>query len=179
MPESINGWPVIQGFGDPRLAAGKVPGAKRNLTTRKEVLPLFLALAADYHRWVEPIDEGALDDWGYAYRPSRTSSAWSNHASGTAIDLNASKEGSRNPANRQWFARLGRIDQVKRIKKIYPIVNWGGDWSDRYYDPMHWELKAGTTHADVQRLIKKLGIKPDGTRTRNWAGIPLVKGKPE
>jgi hypothetical protein len=31
---------------------------------------------------------------------------------------------------------------------------------------MHWELKSGTTLADVQRVIAKLGIKPDGTRTK-------------
>ena len=178
MPDSINGWPVIQGYGDPRLSTGKVPGANRKLTCRKEALPLFLALAADYHRWVAPIDQGTLDDWGYSYRPSRVSDAWSNHASGTAIDLNASKEGSRSLANRKWYSVAGRMDQIKRIKRIYPIVNWGGDWSDRYYDPMHWELKKGTSQADVARLIKKLGIKPDGTRTKNWAGVPLVGGRP-
>lgn len=178
MPNSINGWPVIESYGDPRLATGKVPGANRKLTTRREVLPLFLALAADYDRWVAPIDEGKLDDWGYAYRPSRVNTSWSNHASGTAIDLNAAAEGSRSLSNRKWYARLGRINQVKRIKRIYAILNWGGDWSDRYYDPMHWELKKGTSLADVQKLIKKLGIKPDGTRTRNWAGIPLKGGQP-
>lgn len=179
MPNSINGWTVIDSYSDPRLATGKVPGANRKLVARKEALPLFLALAADYHNWVAAIDKGTLDDWGYAYRPSRVNSNWSNHASGTAIDLNASKEGSRNLRNRKWYSLAGRMNQVKRIKRIYPIVNWGGDWSDKYYDPMHWELKKGTSVADVQRLIKKLGIKPNGTRTRNWAGIPLRAGRPQ
>jgi hypothetical protein len=31
---------------------------------------------------------------------------------------------------------------------------------------MHWELRAGITLADVQRVIAKLGIQPDGTRRK-------------
>jgi hypothetical protein len=31
---------------------------------------------------------------------------------------------------------------------------------------MHWELKAGTTLTDVERIIAKLGIQPDGTRRK-------------
>ena len=39
-------------------------------------------------------------------------------------------------------------------------------WEAAWSDPMHWELKAGTTVADVQRVIAKLGIQPDGTRRK-------------
>jgi hypothetical protein len=31
---------------------------------------------------------------------------------------------------------------------------------------MHWELKPGTTVADVRRVIKKLGIDENGRRAK-------------
>jgi len=160
---SINGWPVLKP-GDGRLKTGTIPGTKIRLTTRDVCLPFFLALAADYNEMIEPLSLGRNDDGGYAYRVSRESELWSNHASGTAIDLNWSGHGSRNLVNRKWWA-LGRNKKATDvIKKRYRIVNWGGDWSDRYYDPMHWELKAGTNTASVRGMLHSLGINPDGTR---------------
>ena len=164
-PKSINGWPVLPP-GDRRLATGTVPGTKVRLTLRREVLPFFLALAADYNETIEPLSLGKNDDGGYCYRESRVSPNWSNHASGTAIDLNWSGHGSRNLANRKWWNLRRNKTAVDVIKKRYKIVNWGGDWSDRYYDPMHWELKRGTSVADVERLIDKLGIDAKGVRAR-------------
>lgn len=174
MPNSINGWPVLDPGSD-KLATGKVPNANRRLTTRREALPLFLALAADYHRWVTPIDVGTVDDGGYSYRKSRINASWSNHSSGTAIDINWSREGSRSLSNRQFWAQLKNLLAVRRLKATYPILNWGGDWSDRYYDPMHWELKKATTVGDVNHLIAKLDITTDGVRTRTRTGRKLRK----
>lgn len=174
MPNSINGWPVLEP-GSKHLATGKVPNADRRLTTRREALPLFLALAADYHRWVKPIDVGTWDEGGYNYRKSRVNSSWSNHSSGTAIDINWSKEGSQSLRNKRFWAWPKHKLAIRRLKALYPILNWGGDWSDRYYDPMHWELKKGTTVADVDRLIAKLGITNAGVRTRTKTGRKLRK----
>ena len=58
----------------------------------EKVAPLLVTFAAEFHEHIEPIDEGQLDDWGYCFRNVRGSSDnLSNHSSGTAIDLNATK----------------------------------------------------------------------------------------
>lgn len=160
---SINGWLVLRP-GDKRLSTGTVPGTKIRLTLRDVCLPFFLALAADYNTMIEPLSLGRNDDGGYAFRTSRESTRWSNHASGTAIDLNWSGHGSRNLANRKWWDLRRNRTATDEIKARYKIVNWGGDWSDRFYDPMHWELKAGTNSAAVRGMIIKLGIDANGLR---------------
>lgn len=160
---SINGWLVLRP-GDKRLSTGTVPGTKIRLTLRDVCLPFFLALASDYNTMIEPLSLGRNDDGGYAFRTSRKSTRWSNHASGTAIDLNWSGHGSRNLANRKWWDLRRNRTATDEIKARYKIVNWGGDWSDRFYDPMHWELKAGTNSAAVRGMIMKLGIDANGLR---------------
>ena len=168
---SLNGWPVIQGSGDPRLRTGWVPGADRRLTTRKEALPLFLAVAADWHRWIHTIDDGAVDTGGYANRDARAvPGRKSNHASGTAIDIDWSGVGAPVAKNRVFWKT--KESQMRRILKIYSILNWGGDWSPAYWDPMHIELRPGSNVGNVHFIIDKLGIGQDGVRSKNRFGLP-------
>jgi hypothetical protein len=173
MATSINGWPVLDGgYSDPRFKSLPIPGCPaRKLLLRAEVLPLFLALAADYHRTIARLDVGAWDDWAYSYRAARFSTSMSDHSSGTAIDLNATAEGALGHGPLSWWKTGNRALQARRLKKRYEIVMWGGatelggDYRlSNTTDWMHWALKPGTTLADVQRVIKKLGIRPDGTR---------------
>lgn len=169
---SLNGWPVIPKSGDPRLRTGAVPGADRRLTTRREALPLFLAVAADWHRWVHPIDRGPVDTGGYINRDARgVPGRKSNHASGTAIDIDWSGVGAPTARNRIFWRSKDK--QMRRILKIYSILNWGGNWSPAYWDPMHLELRSGSNLGDVHRVIKKLGINNDGVRTKNRFGLPI------
>lgn len=177
MPTSINGWEVLDNppWSDPRLETKPVPGVpSRKLKLRREVLPLFLALAKDYHDTIEPIDQGDLDDWSYSYRDARYSSSWSDHASGTAIDLNASKEGWLGMNNYSWWANPSRYKAAQAIKARYEVVMWGGskDFGGDYYngstvDWMHWAIKPGVTVAQVQDVIRKLGIDENGVRRGN------------
>jgi len=34
----------------------------------EKVAPLLVGFAAEFHKLIEPIDQGALDDWGYCFR---------------------------------------------------------------------------------------------------------------
>lgn len=163
LPTSLNRWSVLKP-GDRRLVTGTVPGTKVRLTLRVEVLPYFLAMAADYDSTIEPLALGRNDDGGYAYRPARSGDGWSNHASGTAIDLNWTGHGSRNLANRKWWNLRRNKTAVDVIKSRYKLLAWGGDWSDRFYDPMHWELRPGTSVAMVEKDIARLRIAPNGVR---------------
>lgn len=174
MPTSINGWVVLDNppWSDPRLETKPIPGVpNRKLTMRREVLPLFLALAKDYHDTIAPLDEGELDDWSYSYRDARYSSSWSDHASGTAVDLNAGKEGWLGMANYSFWADPKRHKAAQAIKARYEVVMWGGskDFGGDYYngstvDWMHWAIKPGVSLAQVQAVIKKLGIDENGNR---------------
>lgn len=180
MPSSINGWPVLDGWSDPRLVTKTVPGTTRRLALRDVAAPLLLALAADYHHAVAPIDQGAFDDWSFDRRPARAADDWSNHASATAMDLNSSKEGAQGTAVFAWWQQFNRAAKARRIRRRYRIVNWGAwsgiaddphtpeteGWSMGGSDPMHWELKKGTTVADVQREIARLRIDGNGIRRR-------------
>jgi hypothetical protein len=187
MPNSINGWPVLDNppWSDPRLDKKPIPGVpNRTLMLRREVLPLFLALATDYHRMIAPVNEGALDDWAYSYRPARFSSSWSDHASGTAIDLNASKEGWLGMNNYSWWAHPIRRAKIAALLRRYgKCLLWGGsrDFGGAYtngpsVDWMHWAIKPGVTVADVQALCKRLRIDENGVR-HNAKGKPILPKK--
>lgn len=167
---SINGWEVIESYGDPKLDMKRVPGTTVMLKMHKEVLPLFLALVADYNKEVaklRPRETGAFNPRKSQLSPSK----WSDHASGTAVDINWNHEGAVGPNGGMKTMTKKQIEACAELKKRYEIVIWGGDKkrggdyvTPSYWDPMHYALKPGTTLAQVRRVIKKLGIKPNGKR---------------
>jgi hypothetical protein len=112
------------------------------------VAPLLVGFAAEFHNLIEPLDVGSLDDWGYAYRDVRgVPGKLSNHASGTAIDLNASKH----PLGKVGTFEAAKVPMIRALAKKYGLI-WGGDWSRK--DEMHFEI--GINPAKVVALIKKL-----------------------
>ena len=166
MPSSINGWAVLN-WGDPRLKSIVVPGTTIKLSMRNVTAPLFAALAADYHKTVAPLRAGEV--WSHDYRPARAAAAWSDHSSGTAVDLNSAHEGAQGPHGGMSTMTSAQIAACVAIKHKYQIVIWGGDKArggdfqkPANWDPMHYALKPGTTIADVQAVITKLRIGPDG-----------------
>ena len=174
MPNSLNGWPVLAP-GSSQLVTKAIPSVKRRITMRKDVIPLFLAMAYDYHYWASALDVGSTDEGGYNYRKSRVvTTRWSNHSSGTAVDLNWSVEGALNSAiGKAFFSEPEVRKAITVIKAIYgDVLDWGGDWRTQK-DYMHWEIKPGTSAAEVAALIKHLGIRANGVRTRNAMGEPI------
>lgn len=173
MVATINGWEGISSASSPLLATGTVPGTSKRLTLRRDVLPLFLAFYADWNRTVLPLDGHPLDGW--AYREARTGAGLSNHSSGTAADANYDSL----LADHQRHMTPSQIAAVHALLDKYVdshgrrVFGWGGDWRVGVYcDEMHLELAQAsaigaqgraTTTADVQAVISRLGINPDGT----------------
>lgn len=126
-----NGWEGIDDSDDPRLVSfpwvtGKVRGG--------DVAVVLAHFAERFNAEVEPID--VASSWGWAYRPVRGhDEGLSNHASGTAIDLNA-------PAHPLGSSGTFTDDQVARLRalidELAPVLAWGGDF-DRP-DEMHVEI---------------------------------------
>lgn len=151
MVASQNGW--VANAPD-RVASQLVPGTAVSLRVRKDSPGLLLLeVASAFDRTVQDIDNarGALDDWGYAEREIRGGVELSNHASGTAIDLNA----TRWPLGSEASVNLNaaQIAQVRRIVGVTGgVVRWGGDYTGRK-DPMHFEINDGQDLADCDRAL--------------------------
>lgn len=164
MSTSQNGYPVLEVRYDgplPRLRRWVIPGTGRHLILRDGSAGfVLLHLALWLHETVERIDHGVWDEWGWASRPVRGSSTTtSNHASGTACDLNATlhplgKRGTFSPAQAKRIRRRLRIMYLG-------MVRWGGDYRIRA-DEMHFELVRPL--GSVERLARGLMRTKRGRR---------------
>jgi hypothetical protein len=151
---SQNGWTVLESA----PAAVTVPGTDVRLTIRPgDVAVVLLEVARRFHDEVEPIDRGIRDDWGWAYRPIRgKNSGFSNHASATAIDLNATQHprGVRNtftPAQERAVRRILAATRDERTGR--EVVRWGEDYQSTV-DGMHFEINADA--AAVARVANRI-----------------------
>lgn len=129
----------------------KIPGTTRELRVRKGPAgDLLIWVAAQFHKRVEKIDGGQLDDWGYAERPIRGSQVLSNHASGTAIDLNAPKH----PLGVSGTFSAAQVREIHKIlREAQGCVRWGGDYIGRK-DEMHFEIVA--SEAACRKALQKV-----------------------
>lgn len=136
MAKSQNGWSagdtsvLDRGFA---VQGVTFPGGVR----RGDVSTVLGYVAAQFHARVEPLVAGWC--WGYNYRPVTGGGSLSNHASGTAIDVNA----PRHPyGKRDTFtpAQRGVIRQI--LAEVGGVVRWGGDYTGNR-DDMHFEINAG------------------------------------
>lgn len=154
MPTSQNGYrandrSVITTF--------TIAGTDRRVSLR-EGAPgeLLVHWAAWFHANIESIDKGQVDDWGYAERTIRGSSTTlSNHASGTAIDLNATKH----PLGKVGTFTGGQTSRIRReLAKYEGAIRWGGDYNGRK-DEMHFEIMASP--ARCWQVLAKLTVHPE------------------
>ena len=147
---SYNGWPASKDRAEIGIKSYTVPGTTVKLACTEKVAPLLIGFAAEFHKLIEPID-GSNDDWGYCYRMVRGSTdKLSNHSSGTALDLNASKHA---------LGKIGTFDaakvpMIRALAKKYGL-KWGGDYVNRK-DEMHFEIALDA--AKVAALITKLEL---------------------
>ena len=169
MPNSQNGWPI-----DPARSARTVPGTNiRIVVADGPAGDVLMHVAARFDATVEDIDTatgGVLDDWGYAHRPIAGSNVWSNHASGTAIDLNATRhvQGKRGSFSSAQVAAIRVI-----LSEVDNVVRWGGDYTGSSVDEMHFEINADA--ARVAAVAARLGGNPAPPPTPPSTGRPTIR----
>lgn len=168
MTHSANGWPVLSS-GSSLLHRWAVPelddpSPDRAFTLRGGSVGLLLMhLATWFHDEIERLDLGVWDDWGHAVRPIRGGSVASNHSSGTAMDLNATRHPQHVPISRT-FTNAQQVAIRRRLRLYGGIIDWGGDWRPENVDGMHFEIAPGTTMSQCERVAKALLDSPRGKR---------------
>ena len=148
---SPNGWPASEDRQAIGIQSFAIPGTKLKIACAKDVAPILVAFCKEFHELVEPIDQGQLDDWGYAFRMTRGSDkVLSNHSSGTAVDLNALKHplGKSNTFNKE------QCNIITLLITKYGLA-WGGHYKKRK-DEMHFEINMDKEQ--VKQKIKQLGL---------------------
>ena len=152
METSYNGYPASKDPAEIKIKSYPVKGTDRKLRCAESVGPLLAAFAAEFHELIEPIDNGGLDDWGYAFRMVRgTTDKLSNHSSGTAIDLNA----TRHALGKVGTFPAEKVPMIRALAKKYGL-KWGGDYVNRK-DEMHFEVEVSA--AKAKALIVSLGLE--------------------
>lgn len=151
MEKSQNGWPASKDPNAIKVKSYAVPGTNIKLRLAARCAPLLVAFAGDFHNLVEPIDEGSLDDWGFAYRPIRgQTTGLSNHASASAIDLNA----TRHPLGKRNTFTSDQREILDELCKKYLLK--GGYTFRKRADDMHFEI--GCSPSEATARIKALGL---------------------
>lgn len=144
MARSQNGWTAPPpDLADLSWITGKVRAG--------DVHTVFDYLCQRFNGEVEKINRSW--SWGYNYREVRGSSSLSDHASGSAIDLNA-------PAHPLAASGTFSAKQTAAIQKILQdldgAVHWGGNFRGRK-DEMHFGIN--TDAAGLQAVVRKINGK--------------------
>jgi len=123
-----------------------------------DVAVVFTEFIERFNAEVEPVYQKLLDDWSYANRLIRGSSTVvSNHGSGTAIDINATKH----PLGTRTFSAK-KLKSMRKIKDGItddagrPVLRLGADYTGRP-DEMHVEINANPAH--VKQAANKIRKK--------------------
>lgn len=172
MSVSYNGW-TAGSREDAHVVVDTVPGTKVVLPVNKAAAPLLLWVAEQFNLRVEKLHPEWC--WGWADRLVRGSTTrTSNHASGTAIDLNAPKH-PRGTAPTANFTK-GQLSAIHAIlaevNEDQRMVDWGGDYRISPKDGMHFELSSQVSHADIARTMERLDNADPGKPPTLWMRGP-------
>ncbi len=144
------GWQVDP---TPPLTTWAWPGGAGSATTRAgDATTVLQYLAHIYNLKVESIREPLLDDWSYNKRQITGGTSWSEHAAGTALDINATDHPYKTSAE-QNFTQT----QIRVIEGILSDLEGAVEWL-RGWDPMHFQL-ARDTGGRLARVAAK--VRPD------------------
>lgn len=149
-----------------------IPGTDINFPgglRRGAVTTVLIYVAAQLHERVESAHASSQrDEWGYAERDIRGSTSVSNHASGSALDWNATLH----PLGQEGtFSHSQQHEIEKILGEVEHVVRWGGNYSGRK-DEMHFEVNASL--GEVERVAQKLGEEEVAAEdVWTWDGIPV------
>jgi len=149
--KSQNGWPASANRAEIDIKSYAVDGCQTVIACAAAVAPLLTHFMAEFHKLIEPIDQGQLDDWGYHFALIPNTQDYSNHSSGTAIDVNAVKH----PWGKVGTFEAGKVPMIQALAKKYGL-RWGGDYHGKK-DEMHYEVIL--TPEQAKNLITKLGLE--------------------
>lgn len=152
MATSQNGWPLVEDSDCAPLTVAGVPIMRGVL--KGDVWLILKWAAEQFHARVEPLRHPGC--WGYNNRVIGGTKTWSNHASGTAMDLNAPQHNmgddpTPGPGGGYTKAQVAEIHQIEA--ESGGALVWGGDFV-RNPDGMHFEI--GRNKAAVARFADKL-----------------------
>jgi hypothetical protein len=146
MTNSQNGWPVATRA---QMDQADVFGATfPNGVLRGDVAEVLHYVARRFHLEVEALNPGWC--WGWFVKKIEGGTSISNHASGTAIDLNAERHplGAAGTFTTRQHATIDRI-----LDSCEGVVRWGGHYAGRK-DEMHFEIIG--SRAQVAALAIKI-----------------------
>lgn len=153
MATSANGWPVLQN-GDRRIRNFVIPTPQGSVRVPLRDGSAGFLIACFMHWWavsIEPITGRIRDDWGHAVRPVRgQTSGYSNHASGTAADINATQH----PLSTRTLTVRERAKITWRLIAFRGVLRSGAFYRGRV-DEMHVEVDASLAAAEkvARRMI--------------------------
>jgi hypothetical protein len=147
---SQNGWVASPDRNAILIHNFDVPGTKRYFAVNSHVAPILISFAAEYHKHVAAIDSGKWDEWGYHFAQIPGQNVYSNHASGTAIDINATCHPWKTDPTHNFTAV--QIATIHTLVKKYEI-RWGGDYKFGWKDGMHFEI-IETPAQVVKRIVE-------------------------
>jgi hypothetical protein len=151
MQTSYNGWPASKDPDEIRITSYKIAGTNLKIRCAEGCGPLLAGFVNEFNNLIEPVEGGVFDDWSYAYRMVRNSTdKLSCHASGTAVDLNATKH----PLGKAGTFPAEKVPMIRALAKKYGLKA-GLDFRTRV-DEMHFEVEV--TPEKAKQLITKLGL---------------------
>lgn len=138
MARSYNGWRASRNLRTTIIEP--VPGCRLRIVDNPGPIDVFTYLVQQFHARVDDVTKPhPADDWGFNYRPNTNNpKQLSNHASGTAIDLDATEHPNGVATTRTFTP--AQIAEVHRIlAELDHTVRWGGDYTNTK-DAMHFEI---------------------------------------
>ena len=172
MAKSQNGYSAITSTSGTKnyiIPIKKKFGPRRNVRLRGGNSDSAIILAHWALRFAEIVERPSrtFDQWGWAYRDIRGDSDLSNHASATAIDLNATQHPLGVSAHKTYTPK--QIKRIRRsLKRVYKgSIVWGGEWSRP--DAMHFEMSGNG--AKAKKVAKRLRKTPRGRRVLKANGM--------
>jgi hypothetical protein len=172
MAVSQNGWEVvnINEANGPKLRLWKIPETSITMRVRSGPAGFLLAHCSTWwHRRIEPLPPIA-DEHAWSFRKISGSDEYSNHASGTAVDLNSLKHPQGQDPTKSFSTEQIKLIRKKMEESYKGLLRWGGDYRTTP-DGMHVEINANAE--EIADLAKRMAPTVVGRDVRE-ANQPVL-----